>query len=289
MTTVGIIGPGRAGVGLAVALRRAGVRVLGVHGRRRHPMPRGVALTVGGLAPWLRQADVVLLAVRDDALPGVVGDLAGHRWRRGQCVLHLSGALPCGVLAPLRRRGASIGSLHPLMTVAADPRRAAARFRGATFAVEGDPAAVRRSRALARSLGGVPVAVRAGTRASYHAGAVFASNYVVTMLDAAERLLAQAGFTRAQARRALRPLALASVTNAVASGPAAALTGPIARGDAATVARHLDALPPALRPLYRAAGEAALTLARAAGLAAPAARAVAAALRSDGPRGRPRR
>ena len=77
--TVGIVGPGRAGLGLALALRRAGVRVLGVHGRRRKPVPRGVRLSVGGLPPWIADADVVLLAVRDDALRGLVRELARAR------------------------------------------------------------------------------------------------------------------------------------------------------------------------------------------------------------------
>jgi predicted short-subunit dehydrogenase-like oxidoreductase (DUF2520 family) len=286
---VGIVGPGRAGVGLALALRRAGVRIAGIHGRRRRALPRGLRLSVGGSPPWLDAVDAVLLAVRDDALSPLVTELAGRRWRRGQIVLHLSGALPSGVLTPLRRRGAAVGSLHPLMTVGADPRRAAAAFRGATFAVEGDPAAVRVARALARSLGGFPVAVRAGARARYHAGAVFASNYVVTLFGIAEELLAAAGFSRAEARRALGPLAGASVANAAALGPAAALTGPVARGDAATVARHLAALPARLRPLYRAAGAAALSLARTAGLPSAAGRQMEAALRDGGgprPRGR---
>jgi len=272
LPSVGIIGPGRAGLGLALALRRAGVRVLGVHGRRLKPVPRGLALSVGGEPPWLARADVVLLAVRDNSLGPLVAQLRTATIPRGLVYLHLSGALTAGVLAPLKRRGARVGCLHPLMTVSADPRRAARHFRGAAFALEGDAAAVRAGRVLARALGGLPVVLRPGQKARYHAGAVFASNYVVTALDAAQRLLVAAGFTERAARRALAPLTAASVENEAAHGPVAALTGPIVRGDTATVRRHLAALDPATRALYSALGRATVVLAEAAGLGAVEAR-----------------
>jgi len=278
LPSVGIIGPGRAGLGLALALRRAGADVLGVHGRREKKVPRGLALSVGGTPPWLGHAEVVLLAVRDDALAPLVRELAAARRRRGQVFLHLSGALTSSVLAPLRRGGAHSGSMHPLMTVSAVPGRAASHFRGAAFVLEGDAVAVRVARRLARALGGAPVTVRAAAKARYHAGAVFASNYVVAALAAAERLLVGAGFSRRAARRALAPLTQASVDNLAHSGPVASLTGPIARGDAATVRRHLAVLDPATRALYAALGRAALRLAVEGGLSREKARAVASVL-----------
>lgn len=272
---VGIIGPGRAGLGLALALKKAGVTILGVHGRRNKTVPRSIPFSVGGEAPWLSRADVVLLAVRDDALAPLVSELlrASGR-RRGQVFLHLSGALPAAELGPLKRRGARIGAMHPLMTVSADPRRAARHFQGAAFALEGDPAAVRAARRLARALGGEPVQIRARERAKYHAGAVFASNYVVAVLDIGQRLLEQAGFGEKAARRALAPLTRASVGNEAAHGPEAALTGPIIRGDLATVKRHLAALDAPTRALYRSLGTATVRLAQRAGLPAARARAL---------------
>jgi len=236
-------------------------------------VPRGLKLSVGGLPPWLGEAGVVLLAVRDDSLGPLVDQLLeAGRFRRGQAFLHLSGALTVTVLRRLKQRGALIGSMHPLMTVSADPRRAAVHFRGAAFALEGDPGAVRAGRTIARALGGLPVQIRRGQRARYHAGAVFASNYVVTALDAAQRLLVAAGFTERAARRALAPLTAASVENERAHGPVASLTGPIVRGDAATVRRHLAALDPPTRALYAALGRATLALAIVAGLPAADAR-----------------
>ncbi len=264
--TVGIVGPGRAGLGLALALKAAGVLVLGVHGRRRKRVPRGVRLSVGDAPPWLPDADVVLLAVRDDALPDAVRRLqSGGVWV-GQVVLHLSGAQTAAVLAPLARLGAYTGSLHPLMTVSGDPAAARERFHGATFAIEGDAEALSAAAALARRLGGFPVHVPPSARPRYHAGAVFASNYVVAMLGAAEVLLMAAGFPDAAARRALAPLAAASLASVREAGPVRALTGPIARGDVATLERHLEALPGALRPTYADVGLVALRLAELAGL-----------------------
>ena len=252
---VGIIGPGRAGLGLALALRRAGIRVLGVHGRRRKAVPRGVRLSVGDVPPWLGEADIILLAVRDDALEGAVRQLApAHSALAGSVVLHLSGALTSRVLAPLRRAGAAVGSLHPLMTVSADPALAARRFRGAAFALEGDRQAVRAATRIAQALGGMPFEVPAAAKVRYHAGAVFASNYLVAMLGAAEALLQAAGLSERHAREALGPLAAASVANVARVGPVRALTGPVARGDAAVVRRHMAALPAALKRSYAAAG-----------------------------------
>ncbi len=265
--SVGIAGPGRAGLGLALALTRAGVRVLGVHGRHSKPAPRGVKLTFGGAPPWLREADVVILAVRDDALRPLVAELAeAGGLASGQVALHLSGALTHDVLAALSAEGAALGSMHPLMTVSEEPGRAAQHFKGACFVLEGDLKAVSAADALARRLGAVPAYIAPEAKASYHAGAVFASNYVLACLATAERLLEDAGMTQGGARAALWPIARATVDNVARQGPAAALTGPVARGDVETVRRHLRAVPPDVAALYEALGRATLAIARHAGL-----------------------
>jgi len=264
---VGIVGPGRAGLGLGLALRRARVTVVGVHGRRDRPMPKGLALTLGPVPPWLAAAGVVVLAVRDDALESLVTGLArSGAVGRGHVVLHLSGALSSAVLAPLADAGASTGSMHPLMTVAVEPADAARHFRGAAFVLEGDLEAVGVADALVRRLGGIPVTLAPEAKPLYHAGAVFASNYVVTMLAEAVRLLQDAGLGRDAATAALLPLARATLDNVGAAGPAGALTGPIVRGDVTTVRRHLAALPHRDAELYRAVGRETLRLARSAGL-----------------------
>ena len=267
LPAVGIVGPGRAGLGLALALRRARVKVAGVHGRRDRAMPAGLRLTLGPVPPWLASVGVVVLAVRDDALGDLVAELARSGGvGRGHTVLHLSGALTSGVLAPLAEAGAAAGSMHPLMTVSHEPSDAARHFRGAAFVLEGDLEAVGVADALVRRLGGFPLTLAPEAKPRYHAGAVFASNYLVTMLAEAVRLLEEAGIERASALTALLPLARATLDNVAGAGPAGALTGPIARGDAATVRRHLAALPHRDAELYRAVGRETLKLAREAGL-----------------------
>jgi predicted short-subunit dehydrogenase-like oxidoreductase (DUF2520 family) len=266
---VGIVGPGRAGLGLALALRRARITVLGVHGRREKPVPVGVKLTAGGVPPWLGRAGIVVLAVGDDALGSCVAELGrSEAIVPGQVVLHLSGALTSDVLTPLRALGARTGSMHPLIVFSADPATSARRFRGATFALEGDLGAVALADAIVRRLGGSPVTLAPELKPLYHAGAVFASNYLVTLVAVAARLLEGAGIPADGTLPALAPLARATLESLEAAGPVAALTGPVARGDVATVRRHLMALNHADAELYRAAGRETLKLARLAGLSA---------------------
>jgi predicted short-subunit dehydrogenase-like oxidoreductase (DUF2520 family) len=264
---VGIVGAGRAGLGLALALRRAKIPVAGVHGRRDKPVPPGVKLSVGAAPPWLHDVGVVILAVRDDALgPCVDGLVRSGGLGPGRVVLHLSGALTREVLAPLQVLGAATGSMHPLMTVSAEPAQAASHFRGAAFILEGDLPAVLAADAIVRRLGGIPVTLAPELKPVYHAGAVFASNYLVTMLAAATRLLDAAGIAPQAALAALLPLARATVENVGRAGPAGALTGPIARGDVATLRRHIAALDRRHTELYKAVGRETLRLAREAGL-----------------------
>ncbi len=260
MSTVGIVGPGRAGVALGLALSRAGHRVL-LHGRHSREVPTPLSLTVGDAPPWLEEAEVVLLAVPDDAVAEVAASLAATGAVTGShTVLHLSGALGREALAPLEASGAPLGSLHPYQTLEASPEGAAG-LAGAVAGVGGSAAAVAVASALARSVGLVPVEVPEERRAVYHAAAVFASNYLVTLAGVAEGLLAEAGMSPEQARAALGPLMSAALESALARGPAAALTGPVARGDAETVRKHLAALPEDVRGLYCELARAALRLA----------------------------
>ncbi len=265
---VGIVGAGRAGLALALALRRARVAVAGVHARRERPVPAGVKLTVGGTPPWLGRVGVVIVAVADDGLPGCAADLArAGSLGLGQTALHLSGALTHDVLTPLGALGVATGSMHPLAALGPEPLAASRRFRGAAFALEGDLAAVAVADAIVRRLGGVPITLAPELKAVYHAGAVFASNYVVTMVAVAARLLEQAGVAPDAALAGLLALARGTVDDIEARGPAGALTGPTARGDLVTIRHHLAALAHGDAALYRAVARQAVQLARAAGLA----------------------
>ena len=282
---VGVIGPGRAGAGLALALTRVGHRVF-LHGRRVRPVPAPLALTVapdGTPPPWTGQVAVVLLAVRDDAIQPLAQSLADSgAIGESHVILHLSGVLGQEALAPLVPTRAALGSMHPLQTIA-DAERAPERLPGAWAAVEGMPRAMEAAEALARAVGLRPFRVGPKVKAVYHAGAVFASNYFVVVEAVAQRLLRHAGLTDEDAWEALRPLVRGTLENIERDGPAAALTGPVRRGDVDTIVRHLEALTMDDASLYRALGRAALELAQKRGMDDRTAERVAAALATDRP------
>lgn len=259
MAAVGIVGAGRAGLGLGLALARVGHEVR-LSARHARSVPAPLSLTVGELPGWLSEVDVVLLAVPDDAIAGVAAALAAAGLvRSAQTVLHLSGALGRDVLAPLAPCGAALGSLHPLQSLS-DPATAPQRLSGAVAAVEGDERAVVVATALARGLGMDPVPVAAAHKPTYHAAAVFAANFLVTLAATSQRLFTRAGLPPDDATRALAALMQGTLDNVRQGGPGAALTGPVARGDVATIRRHLAALDGEDAELYRALSRATLAL-----------------------------
>lgn len=262
--TVAILGAGRMGQGLALSLVRTGAEVALV-ARRPHPVTPPLALHPGPRTLALRKAAVVLLAVPDDAIAALAAELAAERSvGPTAAVLHLSGLLDRGALAPLEPSGAGLGSFHPLQAIA-DPADAPARFAGAYAGIEGDERALAGAERLARALGMEPVRLAGAAKPAYHAGAVMAANYTVALAGVAERLALEAGVAAETAARIYLPLVRGAAAN-LERGPAAALTGPIRRGDIRTVAAHLAALRGDERELYRRLGLEALRLARAAGL-----------------------
>jgi predicted short-subunit dehydrogenase-like oxidoreductase (DUF2520 family) len=228
---VRVIGPGRAGRSFARGLEKSGWRVAGVLGREDD-----VTAACDGV-------DLLVLAVPDGAVASVAAAVAPST--DGRCVVaHLAGALGLDVLAPHARR-ASIHPLRSLPTPTSD-------LSGAWFAVAGDA----RAREVVADLDGRVVAVDEAARTAYHAAAVLASNHLVALLGAVERVAATAGVPL----DAFLDLVRGTVDNVELLGPAAALTGPVARGDWGTVARHLAALPEDERATYEALTEAARRL-----------------------------
>ena len=253
---IAIVGGGRMGRGLATALSEAGEQVV-LWSRRE---------ATGAVSAAVCGAATVLLAVPDDAITPVAAELASEgAIEAGQVVLHLSGLLDARALHPLGGAGAALGSWHPLQTIS-EAAIAAERWRGAVAAVEGDPRAVAEARRLSRLLGLEPIGLPAGAKAAYHAGAVIASNYVVALAAMASRVASAAGVPNDLAERMYLPLLLAAAENLAHMSPADALTGPVRRGDLATVRAHLEALAPEDRTLYGRLGLEALALARVAGL-----------------------
>ncbi|HTS89021.1 MAG TPA: Rossmann-like and DUF2520 domain-containing protein [Gemmatimonadales bacterium] len=253
---IAIIGGGRMGRGLAAALGDAGERV-SVWSRRE---------ATGPLFAAVEGARTVLLAVRDDAIPEVAADLARlHAIERDQIVLHLSGLRDSAALGALKDTGAALGSMHPLQTIG-ETEGAAERLRGAYAVVEGDPRAVAEGERLARLLGLEPVRIPGPAKAAYHAAAVMASNYVVALAWVASRVAEAVGIAHADAVRMYLPLVRGAASALSEVSPEEALTGPVRRGDVATVRAHLEALGPSDRSLYARLGLETLALARRAGL-----------------------
>jgi predicted short-subunit dehydrogenase-like oxidoreductase (DUF2520 family) len=215
---VGVVGAGRLGSALARALDQAGIEVAGPLGRGE--VPSGCA--------------AILLCVPDGEIRAAAAAVNGA----APLVGHTSGATPLSVLDPA---GADAFGIHPLQTFA--PGDGPEAFAGAGCAVAGcTPAALAFAADLARTLGMTPFEIDEEGRAAYHAAASVASNFLVTLMAAAERIAAGAGLEPAEARALLMPLVRRTLDNVAELGPERALTGPIARGDESTVARQREAV-----------------------------------------------
>jgi len=224
-----IVGPGRAGGALALASIAAGHEIVDV-------LSRTPGQGYGPELDWdtpLPEADIVLIAVKDEAIAEVVSRLEGGV-DGVDVVAHVSGFVPASAIQPLH--GVAIGGFHPLQSLP-DPERGARALSGSYVGIGGDSLAVDSLNLLAASLGMIPFRLEDDSRPAYHAASAAASNFVVTALAVATDLYQSAGIDPVAAR----PLTERVVANVFESGPGAALTGPIARGDIETVVGHLAA------------------------------------------------
>ncbi|MVT26271.1 DUF2520 domain-containing protein [Nesterenkonia alkaliphila] len=240
---VGVISAGKVGAVLGAALRGAGHQMVGVHAISAESQDRAENLLPGvpvlEIPEILRRAELVLLAVPDDALAELVAGAAeaGH-FQPGQLVIHTSGRYGTAVLAPAEQAGAIGLAVHPAMTftgMSLDLQRLAA----CAFAVTAQPEVLPVAQALAVEMGGEPVVVAEEHRGAYHAALAHASNHLNVLAAQSSELLERIGV--GDPSRVLAPLMQASLDNAMASG-LGALTGPVARGDTGTVAQHLATL-----------------------------------------------
>jgi predicted short-subunit dehydrogenase-like oxidoreductase (DUF2520 family) len=254
--SVAIVGPGRLGLALAMALRASDYPILAFVSRRAeharkaarqfNPTEKLIRTLAMDQVAQLPQSDLIIIATPDDAVEETARSLAAcasaasGRVRR-RTALHTSGALSSEVLVPLRDAGFHTGSLHPLVSVS-EPRAGAEALRGASFCLEGDKAALKLAGEIVRDLGGSSFSIRAENKALYHAAAVMSSGHVVALFDLANEMLAACGLSRTSARRILLLLVESTIRNLRDSDSAAALTGTFSRGDVATVQRHLRAL-----------------------------------------------
>jgi predicted short-subunit dehydrogenase-like oxidoreductase (DUF2520 family) len=242
--TVGVIGAGRVGAVLGAALARAGHRVVAASGVSAQAKAR-IAKLLPGAANLPADdvaraaADVLIIAVPDDSLAGVVAGLAETgALRPGQVVAHTSGAHGLAVLAPAIARGARPLALHPAMTFTGTADDLA-KLAGTSFGVTAPTSLRPLAERLVTDLGGTPEWVAESDRPLYHAALAHGANHLVTLVNEAMDRLRDAGVVHPE--KVLAPLLRAALENSLRMGDAA-LTGPVSRGDAGTVAKHLDRL-----------------------------------------------
>lgn len=270
---VGIVGAGAVGTALGVALSRAGWPVGAVASRDAGRRERFRSLVTGArafaeAAALLDEVELIVLAVPDDVIPSLAGEL---RMYSGQAMVHTSGALGAEVLEPAMAAGTQIGAFHPLVAFA-DTELAVAALRGATVAIEGDDQLTDLLARMADAIGAHAVRLAPGTKAAYHAAAVLAAGGFVALLDAIAELGRVAGLDERGSLAIYGRLVEQTLANARALGISRALTGPMTRGDVGTLERHLAALrehAPAALPLYVAAAEREIELAETRGALAP--------------------
>jgi predicted short-subunit dehydrogenase-like oxidoreductase (DUF2520 family) len=242
--TVGVVGCGRVGSVLGAALDRAGHRVVAVSGvspaSRRRAERMLPEVPVVAADEVVTAADLVLLAVPDDALAGLVVGLAETgRWQPGQLVAHVSGANGVAILGPATRAGALPLALHPVLPFTGRGGDDLARLAGISFGVSAPEPLRLVAEALVVEMGGEPVWVTDDMRSLWHAALTIGANHLTTLVNEAADLLRTAGVP--EPGKVLGPLMGAALDSALREGDRA-LTGPVSRGDAGTVARHLSAL-----------------------------------------------
>lgn len=244
--TISIIGAGRVGRTLARQLRKRGWRI-GAVVTRSSESARAAVRAIGAgkpaskIAPTVLEADVILVTTPDGAIAETAVRLAqvGGKKSRGKIVLHTSGALDHAALRPLKRCGSLIGSLHPMQTFSG---RGTPQLNDVIFTMEGDAAAMRAATQITRALGGIPVAIAGKNKPAYHAAGALVAGHGLALVEAAAQVLIKIGFARKRAYRALLPLIRQMLDNYERLGPQGSWTGPVSRGDYATVAKHKKAM-----------------------------------------------
>ncbi|GAC1696662.1 MAG: hypothetical protein NVS9B3_14550 [Gemmatimonadaceae bacterium] len=255
-----ILGAGRAGRGIARALRAAGVRDVALHGRRPTDDDD---VTSGPLPQPVADASIVLIAVRDAQIESALAELATAPLASSAAVLHTSGSVDPPGLRLLRTRGHPCGTFHPLVPIPGTVT-APARLRGSYIGIDGDPSAIDAAMRMADAVAARTVVIPAGGKARYHAAAVMAANFPTVLAAIAEELFMTAGLGSSDAQGAVRSLVDGVAANLHLQPAEAALTGPASRGDDATINAHIAALQdtPDVLAVYRVLTRAAAAIAR---------------------------
>ncbi len=272
MQSVSIIGIGRAGGALALALSKAGYRIdYLVH--RNRAIAESIAANISGSPEIVSfdsfphiTSDVILITTADPDIEAVARQLAASLETR-PVVLHTSGSLSSDVLADVTAIGCPAGSMHPLVSIS-DAVSGAGNLSNAFFCLEGNDVAVATADSIVRALGGKPFSIPSKYKPLYHAAAVVACGHLVALIDVAIEMLSKCDMDRETAQRVLFPLIESTIENLKTRTPAEALTGSFARADLAAMERHLNSIEstiPSARDIYMILGERSLELAAANG------------------------
>ena len=270
--TVSVIGLGRLGTALAIALDSAGYEIVSLVGRRRPKLPKASRLLeVSCLRLVTKEldkgpvGDLIIVSVPDDQIPTVADSLVEIKANGNPTVLHTSGALSSKVFASLAANSWHTGSLHPLASVS-DAVSGVEALKRAYWCVEGDATAIRVAKRLVGDLGAHSFSLKSEDKPLYHAAAVMSSGNMTALFDVALEMLERCGVSRRTSQRMLLPLLESNTINLSRSGPEDALTGTFARGDLQTVKLHLAVLAnknlDEARNLYQILGEHALRMGR---------------------------
>jgi predicted short-subunit dehydrogenase-like oxidoreductase (DUF2520 family) len=270
MQTVSIIGVGRIGGALALALDAGNYSIenLVVREKEKVEIIRGKLKSkprIGNLADDEKiESDIIFICTQDAEI-GNVAEILAAKLKQNPFVFHTSGALSSETLNELKKIGCRTGSIHPLVSVS-NAARGAKSFRGAFFCVEGENAAVSIAEKVVAALGGESFSIETEYKTLYHAAAVTACGHLVALLAASFEMIAKCGLGDEQAKRILLPLIKSTIENLEQQTPAAALTGTFARADTETFVRHLETLEknvsPEILELYLLLGLRSLQLAK---------------------------
>jgi predicted short-subunit dehydrogenase-like oxidoreductase (DUF2520 family) len=261
---IAIVGAGNLASALAVSLREAGYGIEQIISRsgaasleRAWRLGHEVGASAFAAGRAKIRVKIIWFCVPDGAIAAAAQSLAGAADWSGKVALHSSGALISDELAALRKRGAAVASVHPLMTFVRGSRPS---LEGVPFAIEGDSIAVRAARAIVLNLRGQPFNIRKEHKEIYHAWGTFASPLLTSLLAASERVAVAAGINRKAARERMLPILRQTLANYARLGAAESFSGPIPRGDVATVKKHLKVLGkiPQAREVYIALTRAAI-------------------------------
>jgi len=269
MVKVGFIGAGTVGTALSVLLNSKGYQVVAISSRSQ-TSARNLAQAVSSCRVFNSNqgvadtAELVFITTPDDAIAPVASQI---QWHIGQSVVHCSGAASTEILEPAKKSGAQVGAFHPLQTFAS-VKQAIENIPGSTFAIEAEQPLLNTLKGMATTLDAHWIELKASDKVAYHAAAVIACNYLVTLVKLATDLWQSFGVPPNQATQALLPLLRGTLHNIETVGIPQCLTGPIARGDTGTIKKHLDALQkiaPIILSTYRELGLQTIPIAQAKG------------------------